>query len=353
MQSITNAKPVTAAHLIQWGAKQLSGLPEAHAGLVSPPDAPTPDSLVFLKTGVKAGNLGDIAILVVPEGFDMKPIDVGPRTAILSTKDFRGLMSRVLAHFDQKASSFSSGISPDASISKTASLGANVRIGANAVIQDGVVIAQDSWIGSGAVIEAFATIGEHCRIHSNVVVGHHCEIGAYCEIHANTTLGSDGFGFIPQKSGHPTKIPQIGRVVLGDHVEIGANCAIDRAAISETRIGNGTKLDNLCHIAHNCTIGEDGLIAAGFMMAGSSHIGDRFMCGGDVVVADHITITDDVNLGGRSAATKNIEKAGAYAGYPLEPMKDNLRTTANTLELTRLRKDVAELKRLLKTKTDS
>jgi UDP-3-O-[3-hydroxymyristoyl] glucosamine N-acyltransferase len=128
--------------------------------------------------------------------------------------------------------------------------------------------------------------------------------------------------------------------VIGDRVEIGSNCAIDRAKLASTHIRAGAKLDNLCHIAHNCDLGEDGLYTAGFMMAGSTTIGKRFMTGGNSVVTSHLTLADDVVLAGRSTVTNDIAKGGAYGGYPLQPLKLALKTLVSLGQLDEMRRNL-------------
>jgi UDP-3-O-[3-hydroxymyristoyl] glucosamine N-acyltransferase len=145
------------------------------------------------------------------------------------------------------------------------------------------------------------------------------------------------------KDGTHKKIPQIGRVVIGNHVELGANCAVDRAALTETRIGDGTKFDNFAHIAHNCVIGKDSVFAASFKIAGSSSVGNNCMAGGNVDIADHVSIGDKVMIAGRSGITKDITGPAAIGGYPQEPLRDSLKTIANLANLTGLRKDMARV----------
>ncbi|MGZ6440765.1 MAG: UDP-3-O-(3-hydroxymyristoyl)glucosamine N-acyltransferase [Pseudobdellovibrionaceae bacterium] len=247
--------------------------------------------------------------------------------------------------FDKKIQRFHQEvhIHPKSSVHLTAQLGKNVIIGPGAVIGSEVQIADNSIIGANAVIETHARIGRNTIIHPLAFIGAYCEIGAFCEIHPHATIGADGFGFVPLKDAHPVKIPQNGKVIIEDYVEIGANSTIDRAALTETRICAGAKLDNLIHVAHNCEIGQNALIAAGFMMAGSSKLGRNFMSGGRVVVADHIDITDNVMIAGLSAVTNDVSEAGQYGGYPLQSLKDSLKTLANTIHLTKMRRQLGRI----------
>jgi UDP-3-O-[3-hydroxymyristoyl] glucosamine N-acyltransferase len=195
------------------------------------------------------------------------------------------------------------------------------------------------------VIENGARIGAGTMLHPHVFVGAGCEIGLNCEVHPHTTIGSDGFGYAVGASRRPQKLSHLGNVCIGDEVEIGGNCSIDRATLTSTYIRSGTKLDNICHIAHNCDLGEDGFYTAGFMMAGSTTIGRRFMTGGNSVVSAHLTLADDVSLSGRSTVTNDVPEPGHYGGYPLQPLKDALRTIASVGQITEMRRN---LNRVLK-----
>ena len=175
-------------------------------------------------------------------------------------------------------------------------------------------------------------------MHPHVFVGAACEIGNACEIHPHATIGSDGFGYAKDASGKPRKIPQLGTVKIGDEVEIGGNCAIDRATLTATYIRSGAKLDNICHIAHNCDLGENGFYTAGFMMAGSTTIGRNFMTGGNSVVGPHLRVADDVVLAGRSTVTNNVTEPGQYGGYPLQPLREALKTLVALGQLNDMRK---------------
>jgi UDP-3-O-[3-hydroxymyristoyl] glucosamine N-acyltransferase len=204
----------------------------------------------------------------------------------------------------------------------------------------GASIGDRCCIGSHAVVENDARIGAGTTLHPHVFVGAGCEVGNDCELHPHTSIGSDGFGYAVGASRRPQKISQLGNVRIGDEVEIGSNCAIDRATLTSTYIRSGTKLDNVCHIAHNCDLGEDGMYTAGFMMAGSTKIGRRFMTGGNSVVSAHLTLADDVMLGGRSTVTSDVSEAGQYAGYPLQPLKDAMRTLASLGQLSEMRRSL-------------
>ncbi len=290
------------------------------------------------------------AILIMHEKVldSASPIE-GMAGCVFAVRAVPMAMATLFRYFDCKAARFTQwgGRHPTALVHEAAVIGRDVVLGPYCVIGAGAVVGDGCMIGSHAVVEEGARVGERTLLHPHVFVGARCEIGADCEIHPHSSIGSDGFGYAVDGQGKAHKIPQLGNVVIGDRVEIGSNCAIDRATISSTRVRSGAKLDNLCHIAHNCDLGEDGMYTAGFMMAGSTTIGRRFMTGGNTVVSAHLTVTDDVILAGRSTVTKDITEPGAYGGYPLQPLKEALKTLASLAGLTAMRKDLREVVRRL------
>lgn len=237
------------------------------------------------------------------------------------------------------------------SVHPTAVIAASSQIASSARIGPFVVIGEDAKIGDGVYIGASTVIEERCEIandtviHPHVVIGHSTIIGARCEIHSQTIIGKEGYGYSHDEKGNHYKIPHQGRVVLEDDVHIGGNCSIDRSTFKETRLKQGAKLDNGCHVAHNCTIGRNAIITAGFIMAGSSRIGDNFVCGGNTNITGHIEITDNVSLAGVSSVAKSVTKPGPYGGYPLQPLQSFLRTKAALMHLPQMRR---QLKMIIK-----
>ena len=253
-------------------------------------------------------------------------------------------MAIVLKYFDQKSARFTQWgkshptalVHPEAMVAEDATLGPYCVIGARASIGAGCLI------GSHAVIENDARIGAGTILHSHVFVGAGCEVGEGCEVHPHTTIGSDGFGYA-RDAGQHRKIPHLGVVKIGDRVEIGGNCAIDRATLTATYIRSGAKLDNICHIAHNCDLGENGLYTAGFMTAGSATIGRDFVTGGNSVIGPHLTVTDGVALAARSTVHNHVTKPGQYGGYPLQPLRESRKTLVAMGQLNDMRKELNEL----------
>jgi UDP-3-O-[3-hydroxymyristoyl] glucosamine N-acyltransferase len=190
-------------------------------------------------------------------------------------------------------------------------------------------------VGANSVIEAGASVGERCAIGPNVTIHERVTVGDRCVIQSGVVLGGTGFGYAQGPDGRHLRFPQIGTLWIGDDVEIGANTTIDRGALGETRIGRGTKIDNLCHIAHNCIVGEDVLMAAQVGMAGSCVIEDGAMLGGQVGLGERVTIGKGVILGGQGGVLpgKRIDGEGVvYWGTPAQPVREYLR------DLARMRK---------------
>jgi UDP-3-O-[3-hydroxymyristoyl] glucosamine N-acyltransferase len=231
------------------------------------------------------------------------------------------------------------GVHPTASVHSSATLGHDVSIGARATVEESAKIGNRTWIGAGCVIGPAVCIGEDCDIYPNVTIYSGTKVGNHVIVHAGTVLGSDGFGYVRDPAtGRHEKFPQIGKLEIEDNVEIGANTTIDRGALEVTRIGRGTKIDNLVHIGHNCQIGENVIIAAQAGFSGSIIIEDNVVVGGQVGVGEHARIQEGVMLGGQSGVLpKKIlrGKGIAFWGTPAKPLREYLRELA---ALTRLGK---------------
>ena len=185
-----------------------------------------------------------------------------------------------------------------------------------AEVHDSVIIGPNVYIGPEC------TIGRNSIVHANSSLVMSVEIGQNTIIHFNSILGSDGFGYAPQKDGY-IKIEQLGKLIIGDNVEVGAGCTIDRGAIDNTEIHNGVKLDNQVHIAHNVILGENSAIAASCAIAGSTTIGKNLQMGGLSGILGHLNIADNVLIGAHTLITKSIDKPVNYGGImPAEEQKD-------------------------------
>ena len=264
------------------------------------------------------------------------------RTAIEVANPYLGF-AKLLTLF-YAAPHESLGILPGAIVESSATIGEGVTVYPGACIGKNVVVGSRTVIYPGVVLYDNVTIGEECKIHANAVIRENCRVGNRCIIQPGAVIGSDGFGYAPDGSGY-YRIPQIGIVVLDDDVEIGANSCVDRAAVEVTRIGKGTKLDNLVQIAHNCEIGEDCMIVSQVGISGSAKIGNHVTLAGQVGVVGHITIGDNVLVGGQSGVTSALQPNTSYSGTPAIPHKDWLKFSMTLPRLPELRKTVSSLEK--------
>ena len=236
-------------------------------------------------------------------------------------------------------------VDPSAVISESAEVAGSARIGAHAYVGPGARVGEETVILANAVVEEHAVVGDRTVLHPGVVIGHSCEIGSDVIIRAGTIIGSEGFGFAQDQQRRNHRIPQMGRVVIEDRVVIGANCCLDRGTHGATRVGAGTVMDNLCHIAHNVEIGEDCILTAMLCVAGSTRIGKRVITSGQVGIIDHLDIADDVILVQRAGVAHDIKAPGPYAGIPLMPLKEYMRSQAAIRRLGSLRDTIKRLEK--------
>ena len=240
------------------------------------------------------------------------------------------------------------GIHPTAVIHPTASLGTGLRLGAGVVVAEKASLGRGTVIYPGAYVGHGVQVGEDCIIGVNAVIRHDVVLGNRVVIGDGTVIGFDGFGYAPTGRGDYRKIPQTGTVIIADDVEIGANCCLDRATVGATRIGRGSKLDNLIQVAHGVQIGEDTVIAAQTGISGSTRIGSRVMMGGQVGIAGHLEIGDGMILGAQAGVAKSFDIKGMVSGYPARPQREELRLEAAVHKLPELLKRVQQLEDRLK-----
>lgn len=274
------------------------------------------------------------AAVLCPEALAGK---VPPGIAVLVTQWPQQAFAAVARHAYPNAAfpapmTGEAGVSPRASVSPDAHLARGVIVEAGAVISPGVAI------GAGSIVAPNAVIGPNCQIGRGSYVGPGASvqaamIGDRVIIHGGVRIGTDGFGFVPGRGGLE-KVPQIGRVIIQDNVEIGANSTIDRGALGDTIIGDGTKIDNLVQIAHNVKIGRCCAIAAHCGISGSVTIGDFVMLGGRVGIGDHIAIGDGAQLAGNSGVMHDVPAGARWGGFPAQPGKRWLREVATLRKLT-------------------
>lgn len=230
-------------------------------------------------------------------------------------------------------------------------LGQNVAVGPHVTIGSGVTIGAGSILRAGVCLGSDVSIGNAVRLFENVVIYDKTQVGDQVIIHSGTVIGADGYGYVTHKDQHH-KIPQVGRVIIGDNVEIGANSTIDRGTLGDTVIGEGTKIDNIVHIAHNVKVGRGCLFAAMVGIAGSTTIGDYVTLAGQVGIADHLTVGDRVVVAAKSAVMQSLPPGQLYAGIPAVEHPQWLRKYGAAKKLPGLLHRVRDLeKRLSKIET--
>ncbi len=251
-------------------------------------------------------------------------------------------MATILERFAPPVPRPAEGVHPAAYVAPTARLGRDVAIGPNAVVADGARIGDRTVLHAGSFVGADTVIGRDCELWPGVVVRERCVIGNQVTIHPNTTIGADGFGYVFADGRH-VKIPQVGTVEIEDEVEIGANCAVDRAKFGVTRIGCGTKIDNLVQVAHNVQIGPHCLIVAQCGIAGSARLGRGVVLGGQVGVRDHIVLHDGAQSAACACISKDVPSGTTVIGVPAVEQEQFIRERAKLRRLPQLAEQVKEL----------
>ncbi len=237
------------------------------------------------------------------------------------------------------------GIHPTAVVSASAKLGKEISVGAFVHIGDEAEVGDKTVIFPFVAIYRGVKIGKEAVVHSHVSIREEVRIGNRVIIHNNSVIGSDGFGYLQDKDRRHIKIPQAGTVIIEDDVEIGACSAVDRAALGETLIRKGTKIDNLVQVAHNVEIGENCILAGQTGIAGSVKIGKNVITGGQVALSDHINIGDNVMIAGRTGVMKDIPPNSIVAGAPSQDIREWKKSSIAFARLGELVKEIRDLKK--------
>ena len=261
---------------------------------------------------------------------------------IIVVADAEEAFAKIATLFRPPIERQSPGIHPRAVVSESASIGQGVTIHAGAVVMDGAVIGDRSTIFPNVTIMENCQIGQDTQVFPNAVLYENTVVGDRVILHAGVVLGAYGFGY-KSNSGKHELSGQFGNVVIEDDVEIGANSTIDRGTYDSTRVGRGTKLDNLVMIGHNCDIGEDGLLCSQVGIAGSCNIGDGVVMGGQVGVGDHLDIGDRSMVMAKSGLMHDVEAGQAVNGIPAQPARKHMQVLAVTMKLPEMRKKLKQL----------
>ncbi len=323
------------------GAELSGGDPGAEIGSVATLDEAAPGQLSFLanpKYRPQLATTRATAVLVAP-GI---PVD-GPAALVVPDPYLAFARAVALLHPEPRPEP---GVAPGAHVHPGARLGDGVAVLPGAVVGAGAEVGPRTVLHPISVVGDGARVGADCVLHPGAVVRERCVLGDRVILQPGAVVGSDGYGYA-RDGARQFKIPQVGIVVLEDDVEVGANSTIDRAALGETRIGRGTKIDNLVQIAHNVRIGEDCLVVAQVGVSGSSRVGDRVVLAGQAGVVGHIAIGNGCVVGAQSGVGRDLPDGAVVSGSPAFDHKENLRAQAALKRLPQLRQQVKDLERRL------
>ncbi len=300
-----------------------------------------PDELTFVDNRKYLSRLAGTrasAVIVAPGVATPLPRLVSPNPYLAYAK------AVALLHPEQRPAP---GIHPTASVDASAMLAEGVHVGAYAVVGARATIGARSVIHAHAVLYPDVSVGADCLIHSSVQIRERCRLGERVIVQNGAVIGGDGFGFAKDEQGRYRKIPQVGIVVIEDDVEIGALTAIDRAALAETRVGRGTKIDNLVQVGHSVTIGGDCVLAGQVGIAGSAKLGDNVTLAGQVGVVGHLEVGDGAIVTAQSGVPGDVAPGAVLSGSPVLENKAWLKSIAVFARLPELQRRVRELERRL------
>jgi len=290
---------------------------------------PNDVSWAFIPSVREALKVTKAGAVIVPEKFkDLVPSG----TIALISKDAHRSYGLVASAFYPYT--FEAGISPDAHVDPSAQIGAGCRIAPGAVIEKNVILGDGCDIRANAVIEEGVQMGSNCIVGANATVSH-CIAGNKVYIYPGAQIGQDGFGFAMSPEKGPQKCPQLGRVIIGDDVEISSCTTVDRGAMGDTVIGSGTRIDNLCQIAHNVKLGKCCVIVAQNGIAGSCEFGDFVVSGGQVGYAGHIKIGSGAQIAAQSGVISDVEPMKKLMGSPAQEGHEFMRQIVALRGLTK------------------
>lgn len=330
--------------LAEWLGATFEGDGEKEVAGVAPLETAGESEVAFIgnRKAAAQSESSRAGCLIVPEEWPSPS-----RRTVIRAPQPRTAFARAVSRFHPTVE-LKPGIHPTAVVGSNVEIGALVYIGPHAVVGDGSRLGVAAAVGAGCVVGKRVSIGDGSVLNANVTVYDNVDIGRGVILHSGCVIGADGFGYV-MDGGRWQKFPQVGRVEIGDFVEIGSNSCVDRAALGVTSIGEGTKLDNMVHVAHNCRIGKHVVVAAQTGFSGGVVVEDYAVIGGQVGIGDKARIESRAVLGsGCGVLTSKVVHSGETVwGTPARPLKQHLEQLANLARLPELRREMAELKRKL------
>ena len=333
---------VTVRQLGEWVSGEVLGDPNLTISNARTLAEAQPGDVTFVESEkhLAAWHSSKASAAVVPASV---PVNGRP---VIRVADPLMAFANIVQHLRAKPEETHGDVSPAAYVHPTAKLSAGVTVGPFALIGEGAEVGANTTVHAGVVVGRFCKIGRDVTLHPRVVLYDDCVIGDRVILHAGAVIGADGFGYRTSGGAHH-KVPQLGWVEIEEDVEVGANSTIDRGTFGATRIGAGTKIDNLVMIGHNCQIGKHNLFCSQVGIAGSCTTGDYVVMAGQVGVADHVAIGARTILGAQSGVPADIGPDLHVLGAPAQPASDQLRLLISLKKLPELREDVKRIKKQL------
>lgn len=313
---------------------------------VAPLDQASADDLSFYSNRRYAARarLSKAVALVVSSGDRER---FAGRSLLISDNPYRDF-AKVVARWFNRPYRPAPGLHPTAIIGGDVKIGKDCSVGAYCVIEDGARIGDHSVLFSFCYVGAKTSIGEHCLLYPRATLLEGVIVGQRVILHSGVVIGGDGFGFAPDPQQGYLKVPQVGWVEIADDVEVQSNTTIDRGALGATKIGRGTKIDNLVQIGHNVEVGEHSIIVSQVGISGSTKIGSGVTLAGQAGLVGHVHVGDGAIVTAQTGVAKDVPPKAVVTGSPAQPMMENRRALAEINRLSELRKKVHELERRLK-----